>query len=1215
MNSYAFHISLYDVLFFTMIIVGMTFALLLGFVKTVNRSANRFLALALVAMILWMARVLAIDIRLNTYLPHWDWLPMQFLLALGPLLYFYVLKITRPQYKFCGKDLLHFAPVVLEQVMQAFQQLNSLLQLFIFISVITYLRQSYKLILQFYTRQPIVMMDRSRLEFRWLRRLLAATAVLWTTWLLFAAIDYFAYNNYPGIQLYYPFYIFFVVMMIWTAAAAFLKPQAAVIAQTSATVKPPVPDELRAKGAWLKRAMEANLYYQDPDLSLSSLAKKLGMHPRELSKIVNTVLKKNFNDFVNEYRVQDMKSKMQDPAYDNKTLLGIAFEAGFNSKATFNRSFRQVTGKSAIEFKNDLEKRDSLHDLKRCHQPAAVISNNQASFKWADVKLNRHFMFRNYIKIAWRNLARQKGLSFINIFCLSVGIACFILLLLYSSYQLSFDKFHANAADIYRPYIWNELTGDGHSIAYTDYSGPSATTLGEAMKQSLPDVVDYTRIQLPSGENLFRVNNKIHRVSISFADPSLFSMFSFPLKYGTPQTALHDIDDIVLSEAKAKQIFGNENPVGKTVDIQIGASFRPFKISAVAVNAPANSTIQFDVLGTFIFALKNQNSFFIGNNWHPTVVQTFVRLKHGSTLATDAKRLNRFIETFNPRFAADTKDYVAMMQKQGVAWNGNGLPQTFRMQPLLAIHTDASFTAWGFTDYGKTDPKIIWMLLAIAAGILLIACINFTTLSIGRSAARSKEVGVRKVAGAGKIQIVTQFLAEALLLAFISTLLGLLLVILLLPWFNQLAGTSLSFSFMLQPAIILLLVGAVLLAGLLAGSYPALVIANFKPVEVLKSKIRVGGSNFFTRSLVTFQFVISIVLIVATIIILQQTKYMLNKNPGFEKENVVVIDASQVDPNVVFPLFKQAAIKSPLVSGVTSAAAGLGAGQDFLGYSDPAYGLWADINIIDTGYIRVMGMQLMAGQNLRQQQLFGGAYRQMIINETMMRAFGWTLQNAVGKQIKNFQGSTAIVAGVVKDFNYRPLNNAIKNQVFETSTDNGYSIFYARIAAGNPAAALAALQGAWRTAAHGIPIKYSFLDEEVNRYYTAEQKWSSLMAVAGGISILLASLGLLGLAALAAVNRTKEIGIRKVLGASVPNIIMLMSKGFLRQVMVAFIIATPVAWYCMRQWLQGYAYRVHINITVFLLSGAFAVITALATISYQAIKAALSNPVRNLRSE
>ncbi len=812
-------------------------------------------------------------------------------------------------------------------------------------------------------------------------------------------------------------------------------------------------------------------------------------------------------------------------------------------------------------------------------------------------------MIRNYLKIALRNLQKQKTLAFINVFGLSTGIACFILLLLFSANELSFDKFHKNAENIYRPYVIDTSIDGKSPQEYSDWWAP--VTMGESMKRNIPDVVNFVRLQLPWGENLMRTGNSVYRVSITFADQSFFSVFTFPLKYGNAASALHEMNDIVLTESRAKALFGNDDAVGKTVEIQIGTAFYPFKVGAVAKDIPDNSTIRFDVLGNFNFALANKNQFFIGNNWHPTVWQTYVQLQPGSKLWDDPKRLAGY-------FQAATPGFIAGLNNAGYKWKGNDLPVTFRLQPLLSIHTDTWFHGWSFTDYGIIDLKTIWILLAIAAGILLIACINFTTLAIGRSAGRSKEVGVRKVIGAGRKQIVFQFLTESLLLSFISTLLGLLGAYLLLPWFNELSGGDLHLSVLLNARAIVVMIILLVVVGLLAGSYPALVLSGFKPIEVLKNKIRIGGANLFTKSLVTFQFVLSIVLIVSTIIILQQTKFMINKSPGFDKENVVAIDAAQTDPNKTFPVFKQALLNHPEILGITSAQAGLGAGQDLLGYSDK--GLSAAINGVDADYIKVLGMKLIAGENFLPSQA-SDTTKRIIINETMMKAFGWNPQNAIGQQIRHFQGQNALVIGVVKNFNYRPLSEDVKNQVFEMSSDKGSIHFYVRIKPGDPAKALTVMQKAWHSAMPGVPMKYSFLDEDVNSYYNAEQRWSSIVGLAGGISIFLGCLGLLGLAALAAINRTKEFGIRKVLGASVLNITNLLLKDFLKLIFAAFLIASPIAWYFMNKWLQDYANRISINWTVFLYAGVFAVSIAVVTICFQAIKAALTNPVKCLRSE
>jgi putative ABC transport system permease protein len=505
---------------------------------------------------------------------------------------------------------------------------------------------------------------------------------------------------------------------------------------------------------------------------------------------------------------------------------------------------------------------------------------------------------------------------------------------------------------------------------------------------------------------------------------------------------------------------------------------------------------------------------------------------------------------------------------------------------------------------------------------LLIACINFTTIAIGRSAGRSKEVGVRKVIGGTKKSLITQFLSEALLLAFLSAVLGLILAKILLPFFNQLSGRELNFSFTQFPQLLWLTIGLVLLVGLLAGSYPALVLSSFKPVEVLKTKVKLGGSNIFTRSLVTLQFVLSAGLIISTIIIMQQLHYMQSKYPGFNKENVVVVDADGIsDTKNLYALFKQKLSAHPEIIGTASAELGLGGGQ---GWSEAMFKYnGKDKTVyeyfIDPDYMHVLGLKLLAGRNF-DPRISSDTVTSVIINEAMMNDFGWTLQNAVGQRLKGYlddenDARTPVVIGVIKDFNYLAFNSTVGPQMFQQFSFYEPYKFFVRIQRGDPTKALTTLQKAWKDVAPNYPLKYSFLDEDLDQFYKSESRWSNIVGWAGGISIFLACLGLLGLAALAVVNRTKEIGIRKVLGASLSAIISLLSKDFLRLVIIAFIIATPLAWYFMDKWLQDYAYRINISGWVFVITGVATITIALLVVSFQSIKAALTNPVKSLRTE
>lgn len=812
-------------------------------------------------------------------------------------------------------------------------------------------------------------------------------------------------------------------------------------------------------------------------------------------------------------------------------------------------------------------------------------------------------MIKHYFKIALRNLGRQKILSFINVSGLSIGLACFSLFLLYAVNEFSFDRFHKDVKNIYRVYRWTEAMNGQE--AGGDVYLPSP--LGPAMKTDLPDVRNYVRLQEGWGKSFVKVDGKVLRDEVAYADPSIFSVFTFPLKYGTVHGALKELHNIVLTRAKAKELFGLENVVGRSIEIKMGEEFEPFIVSAVAENIPANSSIRFGILGNFNYWETTQSGKRGVNNWRRSAYITYVQLNEGSGLANDVQKLAEFRYKYYPEEEKEFKE-------SGFSREGKAPPVRYGLQPLKAVHTDTKIFGG---SVGNVNPETIWILLSIAAGVLLIACINFTTLAIGRSARRAKEVGIRKIIGSERKDLVTQFLAEAILLSVLSLIIGLLLVNFLLPYFNTLSGRQLSFSFALYPEMLWMLAGLTLLVGLLAGSYPALILSGFKPLEVLKSKIRVSGSNIFTRSLVTVQFALSIGLIICTMIILKQTKYMTDKYPGFSRENIVVVNASDTKTKDIYPLFKQALASRTDIVGMASAELGLGEGTGWSrsGFEYKGKNRQVFEYFVDHEYIHLMGMQLITGRNF-DPKIADDTITSVIVNEAMVSDMGWTVENAVGQPITGYgETKTPVVIGVVKNFHFRPFREEVRPQMFHQFSDYAPFKFFVKIKPGNPAPALAAMENAWRAVVADLPFQYNFLDESFDNFYKAERKWSSIMGWAGGISVFLACLGLFGLAALAAVNRTKEIGIRKVLGASLPGIVTLLSKDFLKLVVVALVIATPLAWYFMNKWLQDFAYRINISWWVFFAAGALAVFIAFITIGFQAVKAAIANPVKSLRTE
>jgi putative ABC transport system permease protein len=812
-------------------------------------------------------------------------------------------------------------------------------------------------------------------------------------------------------------------------------------------------------------------------------------------------------------------------------------------------------------------------------------------------------MIKHYFKIAVRNLGRQKVLSFINIAGLSIGLACFSLFLLYSVNEFSFDRFHKNAKNIYRVYRWTEAMNGQE--AEGDVYLPSP--LGPAMKADLPDVANYVRFREAWSESFVKIDGIVRRVNVSYADPSIFSVFTFPLKYGTAQGALRELHNIVLTRQKARELFGTDNAMARTLELKIDDDFVPFTVSAVAEDVPANSSIQFDLLGNFSFWETTNNGKRGVNNWKRSSYITYVELSAGSGLPNDAQRLATFRRKYYP-------DELKEIKKSGFKWEGNTPPVRYGLQPLQAGHTDTKIFGGSIA---QVNPKTIWILLSIAAGVLLIACINFTTLAIGRSARRAKEVGVRKVIGSERKHLIMQFLSEAIVLSIFSLVIGLLIAKLLLPYFNTLSGRELKFSYSLYPELAWMLAGLTLLVGVLAGAYPALILSGFSPIDVLKSKIRVSGANLFTKSLVTVQFALSIGLIICTVVILQQTKYMSSKYPGFNKENIVVVDAEGTKSKEIYPLFKQALSSRPEIAGIASADLGLGEGTGWSRSGFEYNGTHKDVfeYYVDHDYIPLMKMEMLAGRNF-DPNIAADTVTSVIVNQAMVADFGWTVDNAVGQQVKGYmENKTPVVIGVVKNFNFRPFKEEVKPQMFHQFADYDPYKFFVRIKPGNPGPALSAMRKAWASVVVDLPFTYSFLDENLDKFYKSERRWSSIIGWAGGVSVFLACLGLFGLAALAVVNRTKEIGIRKVLGASLVGIVKLLSKDFLKLVVIAIVLATPLAWYFMHRWLQDFAYRISIGWWVFIAAGSLAIIIAFITIGFQGVRAAIANPVKALRTE
>lgn len=1205
MNAYTFHITPYDLSFLGTIFIGLTFTLLLWFTKRTNQAPNRLLSVALVIIVLRMALVLGIDIRLDTYFPCWNRLPLQFSMVLGPLIYFYVLKITRPEQKFRWKDLLHFSPLLLElgaQVWEvrdniktgaatyqtpAFQQLNPVLQLLTFVSVVIYLYLSHRLIIRFYRRIKFNGGDRYRYELQWLHRLLTGFGLLWLLWIPYAVVDYFYYHGQMDVQTCYPLYLLLAITFIRIAIVSFLRPDVAVPAHAPLVSRLLPPAELKQKGTWLKKIIKENCYYQDPELSLGSLAEKLDLTPHELSRIINTVLKKSFNDFINEYRIAEVIQKMQNPVYNRLTLLGIAFDSGFNSKTTFSRAFRRITGKTPGEYCSDLKKEGSSYNLNPHSRSAAIVSCHEVTPKWSSEKLNRNFMFRNYLKIAWRNTLHNKVYSMLNIVGLAAGMAVALLIGLWVINQYSYDRFLPGYEQSYQ--VEMNLTSQ-HNGTTTQTS--IALPLTDVLKKEIPGIK-----YVAEADNVGHMNHglllgdKKLYLEGGAVGADFFKIFQYPFIKGNANSALKDIYSIVLTESTAKALFGDADPMGKNVRFD---NSQNMTVTGVIRDIPSNATLQFKYLVPFAYSEATQGWIKDGRTkWTYNSFSAYVALEPGVTYAQIAPKIRNIVNKRSPEMRPSKPEVI--------------------MHPLKDWHLYNDFkngkAVGGFVEYVRLF-SIIGML------VLAIACINFMNLSTARSEKRAREVGVRKAIGSARIDLVYQFLTESVLVTFISFLLGLLLVLLALPAFNSLTGADVHVPY---GNIVFwgIMIMFVLFTGLIAGSRPAFYLSSFNPVEVLKGSIKAGRWASMPRKiLVVIQFTCSIALIISTVIVYQQIQYVKNRPTGYSADRLMMTDMNG-DLSQQYDALKNDLLSSGVVESVASSTSpatqvyshftlqnwpGKNAGDETVNIG----AIW-----VSEDYFKTLGMTFAGGHN------FTGDWKSdtlnVIVNEAMVRRIG--LKNPVNQLVTiNFNAKPVRIIGVVKDALMDSPYSPVEPAVFGHNPF-GFVVTYRLAKNAGTHTAIDKIGKIFNKYNPAYPYEYKFVNDEYEHKFNLEVLVGRLAGVFAGLAIFISCLGLFGLAAYVAEQRTKEIGIRKVLGASVAQVWLMLSRDFIMLVVISCVIASPVAFYYLHNWLQKYTYRVSIGIGVFIASGIAAIIITLVTISFQAIKAALANPVKSLRSE
>ncbi|MHA4845507.1 ABC transporter permease [Flavitalea antarctica] len=804
-------------------------------------------------------------------------------------------------------------------------------------------------------------------------------------------------------------------------------------------------------------------------------------------------------------------------------------------------------------------------------------------------------MIKNHIKIAFRSFRRNQGFSLINILGLAIGITCSLLIFLFVQNELSYDRFHKDGDDVYR--IAKDFVNDDGS-RIPDATTPAA--LAPAMNRELPEVKSITRIRPNWGRSYF-VKYKDKRISeekIYGVDSSFFDVFTFPFIVGNARDAFRDINSIVLTETAAKRYFGKENAIGKTLNVD---AFGDVLVTGVIKDVPPNAHFHFDLLVSF---RRQPGNVDIDNNWTGYNDYTYVKTK---------PRVNR--TTFTRKIQALYDKSVEEKISE------------FFIQPVSEIHLQSNLK-WELEQNGSKQYVNIFMLIGIF--IVIIAAINYINLATAKASARAKEVGVRKVIGAVKTTLINQFLVESILTCLMASLLAVIFAWLLLPTVNKLTGTILDFSG--NPMLIFYILIGTLLLGLLAGFFPAIYLSSFKPAAVLKGfKLNERGALYLRRVLVVVQFSISIILIIGALVISQQMNHLMSANLGFDKEQIVTVTNAGALPASTRNALRNEIGRIPGVKQV-SASNGMLPNQFNTGrVSVKGSSTEQQLNFIYVGYnfLDVMDIKMKEGRKFSTDFLAdsvtngipGGPLEQtfgsIILNEAAVKELSIP-SPVIGKQIlwsRDADTSYYLnIVGVTKDFHFTSLRNTIKPFGFLVNPKANGTIIV-KLSGNNISGTLAAIQQRWKTFSPERPMQYSFLDDTFSKLYQSETRFQKVFISLVVLGIVIACLGLLGLATFAAQQRVKEIGIRKVLGASVAGVVGLLSKDFLKLVLISFVIALPVGWYAVTQWLQNFAYRVEVRWWIYLVAAVLAILVAFLTISFQTIKAALANPVKNLRTE
>lgn len=807
-------------------------------------------------------------------------------------------------------------------------------------------------------------------------------------------------------------------------------------------------------------------------------------------------------------------------------------------------------------------------------------------------------MLKNYFTIALRNIFRNKLYTFINIAGLAVGIACCLAILTYVRDEFSYDKFNVHASQIYRSAFYVRVNGHG-------FSGPaSPAPLGPQVARDVPDVVSYTRLYLQGSHTVAYKTRVFNEDKFFWADSTIFDVFTVHVVEGDPKTALTEPNTMVINESTARKYFGSENPVGKVVNVD---RQNKYVVTGVFKDFPQNSHFHPDFIASLTTLPDSRNTAWLTNNYY-----TYFLLRKGASPVSFQRKLD---EEVKDHAASQLKAFTGASYEDFLA---AGNRYGYRIQPLTSIHLSSPF---GEIEPGGYAP-LVYVFIAIAIAILLIATINFVNLATARSSKRTKEVGVRKSLGAPRSRLISQFLSESVLMTAISVVLAVAIIELFLPLFNEIVGRRMHFDLIGDPLLIPVLVCFVVVVGIVAGIYPAFNLSSRSSVDALRSNSLEGGRKSKLRNvLVVSQFAVSIVLFVATFVIYSQMKYVRTANLGFDKSGLLVVHGAD-DLSGQFQLFMRELDGSENVVSLTNSSAipvDLGGDHAYrLEGSGNAQPENTSVLICDNDFAKTYRLQMANGRFFSNEHPSDSGA--VVVNEALERVY--RLKNMVGRRLL-FPGPRPKewvpfeIIGVLKDFNYSWLHEPIRPLVMILPRYKGYvgSFITARLAPGGEANGIAAIGSAWRKYAGNQPLNYSFLDNDLRRLYSLDYKTEEVVGLFSGLAILVACLGLFGLAAFTTEQRTKEIGIRKVLGASVPEVTRLLSLQFSKWVLIANVAAWPLAYLLMNKWLSLFAFRTSLSPWIFAASGALALLITLATVGSHAIKAATANPVESLRYE